>query len=85
LGNIVAVAVHVKFAPLAGVKPPPPLIPDAEVLLIVSTVVVTFTVTVKLLLYTSSAAVGKDPVFQTVGSDQFPVLVAKTFAIINYL
>ena len=54
------------------------MIPAAEVLLNDSTVKLVFTLTVKLLANTSSAAVGKAFVFHTVVSDQFPDFVAKT-------
>lgn len=73
---VVAVAVSVMPFVRSNV-PPAATTGEASVrLLTVSTVYEPSTVTVKLLLRTSSAVVGNDPVFHTVASDQFPDLVA---------
>lgn len=76
--------VAVKVTPSARSNPPLATIPVDEVFLTDNTVALTFTTTLKLLLKTSSAVVGKDPVFHTVGSLQLPALIAYTFAIIRY-
>jgi hypothetical protein len=76
--------VHVKVIPLALIANVPPAVtPVVAALLMLNTVGDTSIVTVNVLLYTSSAAVGSAPVFHTVVSDQTPVLIARTIAILT--
>jgi hypothetical protein len=74
---------EVRMIPFVGINEPPAATPVAAALLMLNTVGDRSIVTVKELLYTSSAAVGSAPVFQRVGSLQLPVLVANTIAIIT--
>jgi hypothetical protein len=71
--------------PLLKLNDPPAVIPVPDVFLRDNTSKLVFTFTVNVLLYTSSAVVGRAPVFHTVVSDQLPFFTALTSAIYTYL
>ena len=71
--------------PLLKLNVPPAVIPVPDVLFNDNTSKLVSTFTVNVLLYTSSAVVGRAPVFHTVVSDQLPFFTALTAAIYTYL